>query len=91
MNVYTRWVGRRCDALEDRNRSAPMSVLGRTMVAHSEDFTPESEFGQCLQSFGSANEHIAELQNSYLDCATATWTQHLERNAIMMKEYQVRA
>ncbi|RFU71784.1 hypothetical protein TARUN_10478, partial [Trichoderma arundinaceum] len=31
---------------------------------------------------------LAELQTTYLDCANATWQQHIERNLAMMKEYQ---
>lgn len=30
MNIYTRWLSRHCDALEDRNRSMPLAHLGRT-------------------------------------------------------------
>ncbi|KAK5996214.1 Meiotically up-regulated gene protein [Cladobotryum mycophilum] len=86
MNHYTRWVGRRCE--EDRNRSTPLAALGRNMTTHGAEIEQDSEFGRCLVAMGNTNEQIAELQNSYLDCANATWVQQIERNLAMMKEYQ---
>lgn len=60
------------------------------MTAHGEDFEAESEFGNCLSSLGQANERIAAYQESYLDAASETWLDHLERTVATMKEYQVR-
>lgn len=88
MNIYTRWLARHCDALEDRSRSLPLAHLGKTMTAHAAEL-PDAEYSRRLASMGSANEQLAELQATYLDCANATWTQHIERNLAMMKDYQV--
>lgn len=89
MNIYTRWLSRHCDALEDRNRSMPLAHLGRTMSAHAAEL-PDTEYSRRLASMGNANEQLAELQTTYLDCANATWQTHIEQNLSMMKEYQVR-
>jgi hypothetical protein len=88
MNIYTRWLSRHCDALEDRNRSLPLAHLGKTMSTHAAEL-PDTEYSRRLASMGNANEQLAELQTTYLDCANATWLQHIERNLAMMKEYQV--
>lgn len=88
MNIYTRWLSRHCDALEDRNRSMPLAHLGRTMSAHAAELA-DTDYSRRLAAMGNANEQLAELQTTYLDCANATWQQHLERNIAMMKEYQV--
>lgn len=88
MNIYTRWLSRHCDALEDRNRSIPLAHLGRTMSAHAAEL-PDTEYSRRLASMGNANEQLAELQTTYLDCANGTWQQHIEQNLGMMKEYQV--
>merc|ERR1712000_414037 len=58
------------------------------MTAHGEDFEAESEFGNCLSSLGQANERTAAYQESYLDAASETWLDHLERTVATMKEYQ---
>ncbi|KAM0255708.1 hypothetical protein ACHAQJ_005462 [Trichoderma viride] len=87
MNIYTRWLSRHCDALEDRSRSIPLAHLGKTMTAHAAEL-PDTEYSRRLASMGNANEQLAELQTTYLDCANATWLQHIERNLAMMKEYQ---
>ncbi|KAL6799365.1 BAR domain-containing protein [Trichoderma sp. SZMC 28013] len=87
MNIYTRWLSRHCDALEDRNRSMPLAHLGRTMSAHAAEL-PDTEYSRRLASMGNANEQLAELQTTYLDCANATWQTHIEQNLSMMKEYQ---
>lgn len=89
MGLYVRWVGRRCDTLEDRERSSPIGLLGRTMAAHGEEYEPDSPFGNNLVAIGQANSRIATLQESYLDQANATWAGSLEQRAAMMKEYQV--
>ncbi|KAL7804743.1 BAR domain-containing protein [Trichoderma aethiopicum] len=87
MNIYTRWLNRHCDALEDRSRSLPLAHLGRTMSAHAAEL-PDTEYSRRLAAMGNANEQLAELQTTYLDCANATWQQHIEQNLGMMKEYQ---
>lgn len=89
MNTYNKWLSRRCDAFEDRNRNTPIAQFGNSMVAHGEDFEQDSEFGTLLCSVGQANQRIAELQAGYLNHANSAWAEHLERNVAMMKEYQV--
>lgn len=48
MNTYVKHLSRRCDGFEDKEKGLPVSFLGRTMIAHGEDFEPNSEFGNCL-------------------------------------------
>ena len=48
MTGYVKWMCRRGDVLDDKERGLPVNYLGRTMVAHGEDFEPDSEFGSCL-------------------------------------------
>ncbi|KFA60215.1 hypothetical protein S40285_07321 [Stachybotrys chlorohalonatus IBT 40285] len=86
-DIYGRWIGRRCDALEDKERSSPAAVFGRTMASHGDDFEPDSEFGAGLASIGRANERIAELQDHYAATVAAVWGDHIERNSALMKEY----
>lgn len=88
MTIYTRWLARRSDALEDRSRSMPLAHLGKTMTTHAAEL-PDTEYSRRLASMGNANEQLAELQTTYVDCANATWMQHIERNLAMMKDYQV--
>ncbi len=88
MTAYIKWVGRRGETFDDREKGLPASYLGRTMVAHGEDFEPDSEFGSCLTSLGRANERLAAAQEHYVADATATWLESLERSLAMMKEYQ---
>ena len=89
MTAYIKWIGRRNELIDDKERGYPVAYLGRAMATHGEDFEQDSEFGNCLLSMGRANERIAGIQESYVDCATATWLDNLERSLAMMKEYQV--
>lgn len=89
MGGYVRWISRRSEVLEDKEKGSPVAHLGRTMATHGEDFEQDSEFGNCLLSLGRANERIAGIQETYVDCATATWFDSLDRSLAMMKEYQV--
>lgn len=89
MASYVRWFGRRCDTLEDRERSTPTAYFGRTMAAHGEEYDAESELGNGLVAIGQANERIAGFQEAMTEHANGTWNDNLERSAAMMKEYQV--
>lgn len=88
MTAYVKWVGRRGETFDDREKGLPVSYLGRTMINHGEDFEPDSEFGGCLTSLGRANERLASAQERYVADATSTWLESLERSLAMMKEYQ---
>ncbi|KAF7561337.1 hypothetical protein G7046_g2809 [Stylonectria norvegica] len=88
MSTYVKWISRRTEPAEDKERSLPVAYLGRTMAAHGEDFEQDSEFGNCLLSMGRANERIAGIQESYVDGATTSWYDNLERSLAMMREYQ---
>jgi hypothetical protein len=48
MNVYIKSLSRRGETFDDKEKGLPVSYLGRTMIAHGEDFDPDSEFGNCL-------------------------------------------
>ncbi|KAK7998909.1 Meiotically up-regulated protein [Apiospora marii] len=89
MNIYSKSISKRCDSAEDKEKGLPISYMGRTMMAHGEDFEPDSEFGNCLIVMGRANESIAGIQENYSAQATAYWLESLERSLAMMKEYQV--
>lgn len=89
MSGYVKWLSQRNELMDNKERGTPMSSLGRSMATHGEDFEQESEFGNCLLSLGRANERIAGIQDSYVDCANATWLDNLERSLAMMREYQV--
>ncbi|EPE10497.1 bar domain-containing protein [Ophiostoma piceae UAMH 11346] len=88
MTAYVKWVGRRGETFDDREKGLPVSYLGRTMINHGEDFEADSEFGNCLTSLGRANERLASAQERYVADATSTWLESLERSLAMMKEYQ---
>ncbi|QPG94150.1 hypothetical protein C2857_004989 [Epichloe festucae Fl1] len=87
-NVYSKWISRRCDTFEDKSRSPPSALLGRTMAAHGNDFEPESEFGHSLAAIGRANERIANLHSNFAEDVNANWLHHVDRNVAMMKDYQ---
>ncbi|KAI0117957.1 BAR domain-containing protein [Nemania sp. FL0031] len=88
MNAYIKSLSRRGETFEDKEKGLPVSYLGRTMIAHGEDFEPDSEFGNCLIAMGRANERIAGIQESYVAHATSYWLEGLERSLAMMKEFQ---
>jgi len=90
MNAYVKWIGRRGETFEDKEKGLPVSYLGRTMVGHGEDFESDSQFGNCLIAMGRANERVAGIQEHYVADATTTWLESLERSLAMMKEYQAR-
>lgn len=90
MNAYVKWLGRRGETFEDKEKGFPVSYLGRTMISHGEDFEPDSDFGNCLVTMGHANERIAGIQDQFVADASNTWLESLERSLAMMKEYQVR-
>lgn len=89
MNAYVKWISRRSETLDDKEKGVPAAYLGRTMVNHGEDFEPDSEFGNCLVAMGRANERVAGIQESFAQDATSGWLESLERSLAMMKEYQV--
>ncbi|KAK3685299.1 hypothetical protein B0T22DRAFT_214169 [Podospora appendiculata] len=88
MNLYVKWLGKHGEVSEDKEKGLPASFLGRTMIAHGEEFAPDSEFGNCLISMGRANERVASMQETFTSEATGTWLESLERSLAMMKEYQ---
>ncbi|KAL1838585.1 hypothetical protein VTJ49DRAFT_2512 [Mycothermus thermophilus] len=87
MNQYIKWMGRRVEAAEDKDKSLPVGYLGRTMVSHGEEFQADSEYGNCLITMGRANERISSIQEAFVNDATATWLESLERSLATMKEY----
>ncbi|KAG6034689.1 hypothetical protein E4U41_006453 [Claviceps citrina] len=87
-NIYSKWISRRCDTFEDKSRSPPTALLGRTMATHGIDFEPESEFGHYLATIGRANERVSNLQSNFADDVNANWLHHVDRNVALMKDYQ---
>lgn len=47
-NGYVKWINRRGEAGEDKEKAVPIGFVGRMMVQHGEDFEPNSEYGNCL-------------------------------------------
>ena len=104
MTLYMKTLSKRNEG-DDREKSLPVSYLGSTMVSHGEDFEDDSEFGQCLQGtctktphralinkragLGRVNERIGRMQETYVQNATASWLESLERSLAQMKEYNV--
>lgn len=88
MTAYVRWLGRRNETFEDKEKGLPGAYLGRTMVSHGEDFESDSEFGNCLIAMGRANETVAGIQDQFVADATTIWLESLDRSLAMMKDYQ---
>lgn len=87
MTVYIKSLSKRAEG-DDREKTLPGGYMGSSMVTHSEDFEPDSEFGMCLSSLGRANERLARVQETYVQSATSSWLEGLERSLAQMKEYQ---
>ncbi|KAF2114780.1 BAR domain-containing protein [Lophiotrema nucula] len=85
--TYIKSLSKRAEG-DDKEKTLPGGFFGSTMVAHGEDFEPDSEFGNCLSSLGRGNERLARVQETYVVGATSTWLEGLERSLAQMKEYQ---
>lgn len=48
MNAYVKWLSKRGELFDDKEKGLPISYLGRTMISHGEDFESNSEFGNNL-------------------------------------------
>jgi BAR domain len=59
MNSYVKWMTRRAEGFEDKEKSLPISYLGQVMVSHGEDFESDSEFGNCLIGTSGSQKHLA--------------------------------
>lgn len=86
-DTYVQHTGKR-ERYQDKEQQLPVAYFGSTMVAHGDDFEPDSEFGQCLSMLGRANERIARMQETYCANATSSWLESLERSLVQMKEYE---
>ena len=84
---YIKSLSRR-DQGEGKEKQLPVGYFANVLVAHGEDFEPDSEFGICLTQLGRANERIARMQETYVANATSTWIESTERSLAQMKEYQ---
>ena len=54
MNAYIKAISKRSE-VEGKEKTLPIAFMGGTMISHGEDFEPESEYGQCLNS-----EHMSK-------------------------------
>ena len=88
MSTYVKSLNKRTEG-EGRDKNTPVGFLGQQMTRHGEDFEDGNAFGQCLASFGQANEKVARLQDIYAGQATDTWLAAMDRGVAQMKEYQV--
>ena len=48
-NGYIKAISKRAE-IEDKEKTLPIAHMGGTMISHGEDFEPDSDFGQCLNS-----------------------------------------
>ncbi|KAG8159155.1 hypothetical protein KVR01_010816 [Diaporthe batatas] len=87
MNEYVKWLSRRAEGM-DREKGVPAAILGRSMIAHGEDFDNDSDFGNCLIAMGRGNDRVANIQEQFAADASSFWLESLERSLAMMKEYQ---
>ncbi|EAS30561.1 BAR domain-containing protein [Coccidioides immitis RS] len=86
MTAYIRAISKRNEG--DGGKLFSIGYLGGAMVNHGQDFESNSEFGQCLISFGRTNERCARIQEQYVADATSSWLESLDRSLAQMKEYQ---
>lgn len=84
---YVKSLSRR-DQGEGKEKHLPVGHLANVLIAHGDDFEPDSEFGMCLTQLGRANERIARMQETYVANTTSTWIEGTERTLTQMKEYQ---
>jgi hypothetical protein len=84
---YIKSLSRR-DQGEGKEKHLPVGHFANVLIAHGDDFEPDSEFGLCLTQLGRANERIARMQETYVANATSTWIEGTERTLTQMKEYQ---
>jgi hypothetical protein len=65
MTTYVKSLSKRAEG-EDKEKTLPGGHLGSVMVTHSEDFEPDSEFGNSLQgSFGPDAHSVIAKCSSY--------------------------
>ena len=48
-NAYIKAISKRSE-VEGKEKTLPIAYMGGTMISHGEDFEPDSEYGQCLNS-----------------------------------------
>ncbi|KIW17076.1 hypothetical protein PV08_04267 [Exophiala spinifera] len=87
MNGYMKAISKRSE-VEGKEKTLPIAYLGGTMIAHGEDFEPDSDYGQSLTMFGRTQERLARAQETYITSATNSWLESLERSQVQMKEFQ---
>ncbi|TDZ15970.1 Meiotically up-regulated gene 137 protein [Colletotrichum orbiculare MAFF 240422] len=87
-NTYVKWIARRGEGFEDKEKGLPIAFVGRMMISHGEEFEADSEFGACLLALGRTNERLAGIQEGYAAEVTDNWLESVERSLAMMKEYQ---
>lgn len=81
VNTYVKSLSKRAEG-DDREKTLPGGHMGSTMVQHSEDFEPDSEFGNCLAGayhckdpnyFADLKQLLDEQTNGWLVCRKPTW------------------
>src|ERR1700761_86171 len=71
MSLYVKHVGKKSEG-EERDK-VPIGYLGSTMVSHGQDFSPDSEFGNCLtRTSGNALVMITVQNNA--NCLCRVWS-----------------
>lgn len=102
MTAYVKSISKRGEA-DGKEKLLPVTRLGTSMVAHGDDYDGYSEYGRSLCSMlslsivvlsdglvlGRTEERLGRVQENYINQATATYLEALERSLAQMKEYQV--
>jgi hypothetical protein len=56
-NAYIKGISKRSE-IEDKEKILPIAHMGGTMISHGEDFEPDSEMGQCLNSMHASRRTV---------------------------------
>ncbi|KAJ4301987.1 hypothetical protein N0V88_002118 [Collariella sp. IMI 366227] len=65
MNQYIKWMGRRLEPAEDREKGLPVGFLGRTMVGHGEEFQADSESLAMMKEYQNARKKLENRRLNY--------------------------
>ena len=57
-SAYIKGISKRSE-IEGKEKILPIANMGGTMVSHGEDFDPDSELGQCLNSESGLPTHVS--------------------------------
>jgi hypothetical protein len=85
-DIYIKTMAK-ANKFDEKEMQIPVAYFGAMMVKHGDELGQESQYGQCLEQLGRANERIARIQENYCTNATKSWLESLERSMIQLKDY----